>query len=100
MNEVMTLAEDNKLNIWYQDTDSMHMNYEEVEVLSKAFTDKYNRDLIGGDMSQFHIYFDLDDACGDIYIQMNCIFLLKRCILIYLKVLIKMVIQFKVIIYG
>ena len=50
MNEVMTLAEDSKLNIWYQDTDSMHMYYEEVEVLSKAFTEKYNRDLIGGDM--------------------------------------------------
>ena len=30
MNEVMTLAEDNKLNIWYQDTDSMHINYEDV----------------------------------------------------------------------
>ena len=31
MNEVMTLAEDEGLNIWYQDTDSMHINYEEVE---------------------------------------------------------------------
>ena len=67
MNEVMTLAEDINLNIWYQDTDSMHMNYEEVKVLSKAFTEKYNRDLIGGDMLQFHIDFDLDDACGDIH---------------------------------
>ncbi len=67
MNEVMTLAEDINLNIWYQDTDSMHINYEEVELLSKAFTEKYDRDLIGGDMSQFHIGFDSDGACGDIY---------------------------------
>ena len=37
MNEVMTLAEDGGLNIWYQDTDSMHINYEEVELLALAF---------------------------------------------------------------
>ena len=67
MNEVMTLAEDEGLNIWYQDTDSMHINYEEVELLALAFKNKYNRDLIGEDMSQFHIDFDLDGACGEIY---------------------------------
>ena len=54
----MTLADDEKLNIWYQDTDSMHINYEEVDLLEKAFKIKYNRDLIGNDMSQFHIDFD------------------------------------------
>ena len=37
MNEVMTLAEDEGLNIWYQDTDSMHINYEEIELLALAF---------------------------------------------------------------
>ena len=69
MNEVMTLAEDEGLNIWYQDTDSMHINYEEVELLALAFKNKYNRDLIGEDMSQFHIDFDLDGAAekADIY---------------------------------
>ena len=35
MNEVMTLADDEQLSIWYQDTDSMHINYEEVDVLEK-----------------------------------------------------------------
>ena len=63
----MTLAEDEGLNIWYQDTDSMHINYEEVELLALAFKNKYNRDLIGEDMSQFHIDFDLDGACDEIY---------------------------------
>ena len=67
MNEVMTLAEDEKLNIWYQDTDSIHINYEEVALLAKAFKIKYNRDLIGNDMSQFHIDFDLEGACGEVY---------------------------------
>jgi hypothetical protein len=83
MNEVMTLAEDIHLNIWYQDTDSMHINYEEVEVLSKAFTEKYNRDLIGGDMSQFHIDFDLAGACGDIY-SIESYFLAKK---VYIDIL-------------
>ena len=36
MNEVMTLAEDLKLSINYQVTDSMHINYEEVDVLAKS----------------------------------------------------------------
>ena len=43
MNEVMTLAEDAGLNIWYQDTDSMHINYEEVELLALSFKNKYNK---------------------------------------------------------
>jgi len=67
MNEVMTLAEDLKLSIYYQDTDSMHINYEEVDTLAKEFKNKYNRDLVGEEMGSFHVDFDLDGACGDIY---------------------------------
>ena len=77
MNEVMTLAEDEKLSRWYQDTDSMHINYEEVDLLSKAFYNKYNRDLIGDDMSQFHIDFDLDGSCGSIF-PIESYFLAKK----------------------
>ena len=32
MNEVMSLTEDLDLKIFYKDTDSMHINYDEVEV--------------------------------------------------------------------
>ena len=45
----------------------MHINYEEVELLALAFKSKYNRDLIGEDMSQFHIDYDLECACGEIF---------------------------------
>ena len=55
----MALAVDEGLNIWYQDTHCMHINYEEVEILAAAFKKKY-RDLIGEDMLQFHSDFDLD----------------------------------------
>ena len=67
MNEVMTLAEDLGVSIWYQDTDSMHINYEEVSLLATEFKNKYDKDLIGDYMSHFHIDCDLDGACGEIY---------------------------------
>lgn len=59
MNEVMTLAEDNGLDIYYQDTDSMHMKKDDVPQLANLFKSKYERDLIGNDLGQFHSDFDL-----------------------------------------
>jgi len=59
MNEVMTLAEDNQLDIYYQDTDSMHMKKNDVPILAKLFKDKYDRELIGNGLGQFHSDFDL-----------------------------------------
>jgi hypothetical protein len=35
MNEVMCLAEQNKLKLYYQDTDSIHIKEEDIEVLQK-----------------------------------------------------------------
>ena len=66
----------------------MHINYEEVELLALAFKSNYNRDLIGEDMSQFHIDFDLDGARGELY-STESYFLAKKYILINWKVLIK-----------
>jgi hypothetical protein len=58
MNEVICLAEDNELPIYYQDTDSMHIQDAHVEVLRSKFKDKYNREIIGSSMGQFHGDFD------------------------------------------
>ena len=68
MNEVICLSEDEGLNIWYQDTHSVHINYEEVQILENKFEEKYNRDLVGNDVGQFHIDFEMEKAKGDIYI--------------------------------
>ena len=65
MNEVMCLAEDFKLSIYYQDTDSMHINYEDVEILEKEFKNEYDRELIGKGLGQFHIDFDMFDDDGE-----------------------------------
>jgi hypothetical protein len=65
MNEVMCLAEDNDLNIYYQDTDSMHIDDDDIKILTSKFKEKYNRDLIGEDMGQFHSDFEFFDDDGN-----------------------------------
>jgi hypothetical protein len=54
MNEVICLAEDNRIKIYYQDTDSCHMNQKDVTKISELFKNKYERDLIGKRLGQFH----------------------------------------------
>jgi hypothetical protein len=58
MNRVMCLAEDLGLNQYYSDTDSIHIDYDDVAILEKAYNKKYNTKLIGKDVGQFHIDFD------------------------------------------
>ena len=72
MNEVMCLAEDLDLKIVYQDTDGMHINYDEVEILTTEFKAKCGRDLVGKKMEQFHIDFEMDGAVDDTYIYICC----------------------------
>ena len=68
MNEFMCSAEDLDLEIFYQDTDSMHMNYDEAPILTKEFKRKYGRELVGKNIGHFHIDFEMDGAVDDIYI--------------------------------
>jgi len=59
MNEVMGLASDNKIDIYYQDTDSMHLKNKDISKLEELFFNKYNRQIRGENMSQFHSDFKL-----------------------------------------
>jgi hypothetical protein len=83
MNEVMCLAEDIGIDIYYQDTDSMHIDTRKVSVLSDVYREMYGRDLIGKEMGQFHTDFDSKIIKGDI-VAKESIFLGKKC---YLDVL-------------
>ena len=78
MNEVMNTANDNKLDIYYQDTDSLHIKQKDVPVLQEKYNIKYNRELVGKDLGQFHGDFDLKGSCGDI-VSTRSIFLGKKC---------------------
>jgi hypothetical protein len=77
MNEVMCLAEDNNIDLYYQDTDSMHLRDEHIPILSKVFKDTYGRELIGKGLGQFHSDFDLP-GCTNI-VATKSIFLGKKC---------------------
>jgi len=70
MNEVMCLAEDNAIEIYYQDTDSMHIDDRSIygadavltgsEHLANLFRDKYEREMTGKHLGQFHCDFNGD----------------------------------------
>ena len=83
MNEVMCLAEDLGLNIYYQDTDSIHIPVDEIPILSAAYDKKYGRTLIGKDMGQFHEDFDSKILKGNQY-SIESIFLAKK---VYIDIL-------------
>jgi len=83
MNEVICLAEDENLKIYYQDTDSIHIGYDDVAILKKSFTKMYGRELDGKLLGQFHIDFDLkvgdDKATAESIISEEFIALGKKC---------------------
>ena len=60
MNEVMCLAFDIGCHIYYQDTDSMHIEKNDLNMLATEFKKKYDRELIGTDLGQFHSDFPLN----------------------------------------
>jgi hypothetical protein len=76
MNEVMCLAEDKQLELYYQDTDSIHIKDRDIQQLSSAFQEKYNRELIGKSMGQFHSDFSMK-GCSNITARRS-IFLQKK----------------------
>jgi hypothetical protein len=84
MNRVMCLAEDNGLDIYYQDTDSMHIKTCDIKPLSQLFEEKYGSVLIGKGMGQFHSDFDSGVLKGDIH-AVESIFLGKKCYIDKLK---------------
>ena len=67
MNEVMCLSEDLGLDIYYQDTDSIHIKTDAIETLADEYFKRYNRDLIGEGMGQFHTDFSSKIITGNTY---------------------------------
>jgi hypothetical protein len=86
MNEVMCLAEDMGQYLYYQDTDSIHIENSNIEPLANEFKSRYGRELIGTAMGQFHTDFDMKDAKKDADIfAVESIFLGKKCYIDKLK---------------
>ena len=58
MNEVMCTAEDLNINIYYQDTDSIHIQKNRLNELADEYQKRFGRELIGKNLGQFHNDFD------------------------------------------
>ena len=78
MNEVMCLAFDIGCHIYYQDTDSMHIEVEDLPKLQEAFKLKYGRELIGSDMGQFHSDFPTINGHDEMPKAIESYFLMKK----------------------
>ncbi|ELP91469.1 hypothetical protein EIN_143190 [Entamoeba invadens IP1] len=65
MNEVMCLAEELNIDTYYQDTDSVHIDKNKIELLEQKYKEIYGKTLRGGELKQFHP--DFDELSGDVY---------------------------------
>jgi hypothetical protein len=80
MNEVMSVANDNDIVIYYQDTDSMHLKNADIAKLEQCYKLKYNTEIRGDQMAKFHSDFSLKGAKkGADIIATTSIFLGKKC---------------------
>ena len=57
MNCVFGCANDCGVKINYQDTDSIHLNYDDVDTVVNRYKIKYGKELVGENLSQFHVDF-------------------------------------------
>jgi hypothetical protein len=67
MNEVITLAEDNDIDIYYTDTDSMHLKVEHIKVLEQKYKELFNKELINNDLLGFKQDFGKDKNGNELY---------------------------------
>ena len=79
MNEVMCLGFDLGCHIYYQDTDSMHIEADDLPTLEEAFEQKYNRQLRGSNLGQFHSDFPTINGHDEIPKSIESYFIMKKC---------------------
>ena len=60
MNEVQDIIYQNNKIVYYRDTDSLHILEKDVNLIAEKFKQKYNRNLIGNEMGQFHCDFNFN----------------------------------------
>ena len=47
MNNVFRCADDLDIKIYYHDTDSIHLHYDDVDKVVEGYKDKYGLELVG-----------------------------------------------------
>ena len=76
MNNVLPCPDDLNTKIVYQGTDSIHLNYDDAEIVER-YMQKYDQELVGNDLGQFHVDFSMGGAKSEIY-GVDGIFLGKK----------------------
>ena len=67
MNKVFDASYDCGVEIYYQDTDPIHLNYDDVDKLVNRYNENYKQDLVGQGLGNFHVDFSMDWAVSEIY---------------------------------
>jgi hypothetical protein len=78
MNEVMCLAESLGARMWYQDTDSFFICKADLKLLKEKFKEKYDRELEGKDLGQFHNDFCSRDGNDNVDCATESLFIRKK----------------------
>ncbi len=78
MNEVMCLAFDLGCHVYYQDTDSIHIEADDLARLEESFNDKYGRELRGSNLGQFHSDFPTINGSNEIPHSIESYFIAKK----------------------
>ena len=79
MNEVTCLAYDLGIRIYYTDTDSFMIQNDKIDMLAEAFKQKYNRELIGNQLGNFHSDFDPINDHKEVPVSIESYFITKKC---------------------
>ena len=66
MNKVFSCADGCDINTYYQDTDSIHLNYDGVDEIENRYKEEYGSELVGEELGNFHIDFSMDNANTEI----------------------------------
>ena len=67
MNKVFPCCDDCSIKLYYQATDSIHLNYDDVNKMVEKCKQQYGQELVGTDLGQFHEGFSMEDAKNEIY---------------------------------
>ena len=67
MNKIFGCADGCDIKTYYQATDSLHLNCEDVDKIENRYKEEYGSDLVGEELGNSHIDFSMDNSHSEIY---------------------------------
>ena len=67
MNKVLSCADDCNIKIYYQDADSVHLNYDDVDKIVEIYMQTNDQELVCDGFGNSHVYFSMDGAVIETY---------------------------------